>query len=56
MAIEASKKGTDLFFRERSRPALPSPLDSQPGNPLYFVYEAAIPRQLAALQTFTNQG
>jgi len=34
---------------------LPSSLYSQPGNPLYFVYEAAIARQLAALQTFTNQ-
>jgi hypothetical protein len=35
---------------------LPSPLDSQPCNSLYFVYEAIIARQLAALQTFTNLG
>jgi len=50
------KKGTDLFFRAGSRPALPSSLDSKPSNPLYFVYESAIARQLAALQTLTDQG
>ena len=49
------EKGTDLFFRVIPRSALSSSLDSKPGNPLHFVYEAAITRQLAALQAFTNQ-
>lgn len=47
--------GTDLFPRAGPRPALPSSLDPQPGNPLYFVYKAATARQLAALETLTDQ-
>jgi len=49
-------KGDRFIFHAGSRPALPSSLDSKPGNPLYFIYESTIARQLAALQTLTEQG
>lgn len=55
MTSDAREKGADLFFREGTRPDLPSSFDAKPGDPLHFVYEAAIAGQMATLQTFTNQ-